>query len=89
MRNANPKLRLKKGLLLSGDEFYYSARPTTTPEDFDLVSKEAKGKKSKSKTAVKDKKKTVATATKPPVLPRPLREKARSSQEKAARERKG
>lgn len=82
MRNANPKLRLKKGLLLSGDEFYYSPRPTTDARKLSLVSKTAKSKAPKPK---------VKTATQMPLpaVPRTLREKAKSSQERAAREKKG
>lgn len=71
MRNARTKSRLLKGELATGSEYYYSARPTTdAKETVRLI----------SKTAAKRKKtKPVAKATKPPVVTRPVREKARAA----------
>jgi hypothetical protein len=83
MRKATrPKLRLHKGQLESGAEYYYSARPSrTAKETLSLVSKPAKARKVQLP-------KKVAKATKPPVITRPVREKAKGA-EKTQRAKKG
>lgn len=74
MRNTRLKSRMQKGQLATGTEYYFSARPTTDAKALVLISKKAKRKKPK----------TVAKATKPPVVTRPLREKARGAANKGS-----